>query len=100
MYCEKCHSLIEGKKCPVCGSKKVREPLGDDLCYLIEKEMIWGEMLADVLKQNEIPYLYKESLGAAVTIQIGAMLERYRFFVAFSHYERAKDIVEGLFPEG
>ncbi len=37
------------------------------------------EMLADVLKQNEIPYLYKESLGAAVTIQTGSMLERYRF---------------------
>ncbi len=46
MYCEKCHSLIEGKKCPACGPKKVREPLDDDLCFLVEKEMIWGEMLA------------------------------------------------------
>ncbi len=59
-----------------------------------------GRDAGDVLKQNDIPFLYRESLGAAVTIQIGAMLERYRFFVPFSHYERAKDVVEGLFPEG
>jgi len=77
----------------------VREPLSDDPCFLVEKEMIWDEMLADVLKQNDIPFLYRESLGAGVTIQIGTMLERYRFFEPYFHFKRAKDIVEGLFPE-
>jgi len=99
MYCEKCNILIEGKKCPVCGYKKVRKPVDDDVCFLVNKEMIWGEMLADVLKQNEIPFFYKKLLGAGVTVKVGTMMERYRFFVPFSHFSKAKEIVESLFPE-
>ena len=48
MFCEKCGALFEGNVCPVCKNKKVREPEENDLYFLVEKEQIWGDMLADV----------------------------------------------------
>lgn len=52
MYCERCSVVFEGHVCPQCGSKKVRAEVGADYCFLIEKEMIWGEMLAHTLNDT------------------------------------------------
>lgn len=99
MYCEKCDIITDDKVCPVCGNKKVRDPADDDPCFLVEKEMMWGEMLADVLKQNDIPFYYKKALGAGLALKAGPMFERYVFFVPYAQLSKAKDIVEGMFSE-
>jgi len=99
MYCEKCDILFEENVRPVCGNKKVREPADDDPCFLVEKEMMWGDMLADVLKQNGIPFFYKRTLGAGLALRAGPMFERYIFFVPYAQLSKAKDIVEGMFSE-
>ena len=70
-YCEPCKAAFEGDRCPVCGSKKSRPARADDLCFLAEKEQIWGEMLSDVLRQNEIPFLRKGRLGAGFALAAG-----------------------------
>ena len=51
MYCEKCQALTPENEngCLRCGENARREPQMDDYCFLVEKEMMWGEMLADVL---------------------------------------------------
>ncbi len=54
MYCERCRLLTDGAVCPVCG-RNTRQPADNDECFLIEKEMLFGEMLIDVLKQNGVP---------------------------------------------
>ena len=97
MYCKKCSILFEGEHCPVCGSENVRPPLPDDLCLLTEKEFMWGEMLRDVLRQNNIPVLTKNVLGAGLSLKLGPMLERLRFYVPYSYLPEAQAIVEELF---
>ncbi len=99
MFCERCGALFEGSVCPVCKNKKVREPEEEDLCFLVEKEQIWGDMLSDVLKQNGIPFLSKGRLGAGLTTRMGSFAESLRFFVKYRDIERARSIVEELFGE-
>ena len=50
MYCPNCYLLVSGKKCPVCGSRNLREPVSEDYCFLVEKELIWAAALEDFLK--------------------------------------------------
>ena len=48
MYCEKCHRVFEGEKCPDCRKKAKREVEPDDVCLLTEKPQIWADMLSAV----------------------------------------------------
>ena len=98
MYCEKCNRIIEGERCPVCKSRKIREPEAKDPCYLTEQDYISSGILEDVLKQNGIPYLKKDVMGAGVAIKVGPMLERSRFYVPFEQLSGARDVLESLFP--
>lgn len=97
MYCESCQTLFEERRCPECHRHTVREPRAEDPCFLAEKDTIWGEMLADVLRQNGIPYSIKRTLGAGLAMSVGAMLERYRFFVPYEDLPRAQALVDELF---
>lgn len=69
----------------------------DDLCFLTEKDLLWGGMLADVLKQNRIPFLTKNRLGAGMALKVGPAMERVRFYVPCSHIGQAKRLVDALF---
>lgn len=69
----------------------------DALCFLTEKDLLWGGMLADVLKQNKIPFLTKARLGAGMALKVGPAMERVLFYVPCSHLEQAKRLVDALF---
>ena len=97
MYCERCGIIFEENRCPACGSQNVRPPRPDDLCFLTEREAIWAEMLEDVLKQNNIPCLTKNVLGAGLALKVGPMSERVRFYIPYSRLQNAKAIVDELF---
>ena len=97
LYCENCYILFEGKRCPVCGRKSSRGPEPSDPCFLTEKEQIWSDMLADVLKQNGIPFMQENVLGAGLALKTGPLRERVRFYVLYSQLPEAADIVDGLF---
>ena len=98
MYCEKCGTLFEeGRRCPSCRSRRVREPKEGDPCYHTSLDFIWCDLLADVLAQEKIPFLKKGLLGAGVVARIGQMLEEYRFLVPYECLPRAREIVESLF---
>lgn len=92
MYCPNCCVLVNGTRCPVCGSKQVRESNNDDYCFLVEKELIWATALEDLLTDNGIPFVTRNALGAGLAAKIGPALERKRFFVPFQHYTRAKEL--------
>ena len=96
-YCTRCRRVIEEARCLHCKCRKVREVAPDDPCFLTETEWIWSEMLADVLKQNCIPYQTKNALGAGVTVKIGLAKERVRFYVYYRQLDEAKEIVNALF---
>ena len=99
MYCEKCCRIIEADRCPVCKSKRVREPEAKDPCFLTEQDYLSSGILEDLLKQNGIPYLKKDVMGAGLAIKVGPMLERSRFYVPFEQLESAKAVAEEVFPE-
>lgn len=97
MYCEKCKLLFNDPSCPVCHNKKIRAPEVNDLCFLTEQEQIWSGMLEDVLKQDGIPTFMQSSLGAGMVLKAGGMFERIRFYVPFSYFEKAQQLVKDLF---
>ena len=100
MYCEKCRRIVQDDRCPACGSRKVREPRPDDLCLLTEQDYLSSGILEDLLKQNRIPFLVKNVMGAGLAIKVGPMLDRSRFYVACSQLENAQAVMEELFsPE-
>lgn len=98
-YCETCMMLTKEDSCPHCKRKKLRPPKDNDFCFLADKEMIWGGMLADVLKQKGIPYVDRSVLGAGLATETGYALERYRYYVPFALLSEAREIVEELFGE-
>ena len=56
MYCEKCRRAFvetESGRCPACGSKHIRDPLPEDICYLTETDPLFGGMLKDVLERHD-----------------------------------------------
>ena len=99
MYCEKCCRIIDTDRCPACGSRKVREPGPKDPCFLTELDYLSTGILEDVLKQEGIPYLKKDVMGAGMAIKVGPMLERSRFYVAYPLLEKAGAVAEDLFAE-
>ena len=99
VYCEKCKHLFEGECCPNCRRSRVRQARPDDPCFLTEKGAPWNGMLADVLRQNDIPFLTDGRMGAGLAARVGTMLESNRFYVRQDDLERAERIVDELFGE-
>lgn len=97
-YCEACKTAFEGARYPTCGNADARAARDGDECFLTEQDMIFGEMLADVLKQNGVPFYYKPMLGAGLTMKVGLYKERYRFFVPYEHFAQAQQVLDALFP--
>ena len=69
----------------------------EGLCFLTEQDVIWAGMLADVLKQHDIPFAKESSLGAGFAIRTGSLGETIRFFVPAACLAAAKDLVDELF---
>ncbi len=99
LYCGDCQVAFEGDQCPVCGRKKVREPLSNDACFLCEKQMMWAEMLAEALKNNDIPVFLKKRMGMGMALKVGLMMEHCKVYVPFSCLQKSEEIVDELFSE-
>ncbi len=98
VYCQKCKVAFDGNgNCPVCGSKKIRPALPDDICFLTDADPIFGGMLYDVLVQNGIPALSSSTIGAGMAMRAGSMFERVKYYVRYEHLSKAKQIAEELF---
>ena len=97
MYCEKCKRIFEEEKSPVCMHSQVRNPEPGDLCFLTEQDYVSSGILEDVLKQDGIPYLRKDVMGAGMAIKVGPMLDRGRFYVMYEKLTDARVVVDELF---
>lgn len=69
----------------------------EGMCLLTEKDTVWAGMLADVLRQHDIPFTRESSLGAGMALRAGPLLETIRFYVPASYLAAAKDLVDELF---
>ena len=99
MYCEKCSRVFGGDRCPVCKKSRVREPEAKDPCFLTEQDYLSAGILEDLLKQNAIPFLKKNVMGAGLAIKVGPMLDRSRFYVPYDRLDAAAAVLEELLPD-
>ena len=97
--CPRCRALSTGERCPRCGNAELTEPTADELCFLTQQPYLWSEMLADVLRQNDIPVFTQNYLGAGMTSKIGSMMEQVSFYVPYSRFSEADDLVKTLFSD-
>jgi len=61
--------------------------------------MLFGEMLAEALREKQIPFYFKTLRGAGLTMGIGPYCDVYRFYVPFSHWEQAGDVAAVICPD-
>lgn len=100
-YCPNCHILVRDTRCPRCDRKWLEEPNPNDYCFLTERDILWAGLFEDALRQNAIPYLTENTLGAGLAAKIGTAAGSVRFYVRYAYYHRSKELEESLFlPEG
>ena len=97
MYCPNCNMLTDSRRCPGCGSLRMRLPLGEDYCRLAELDAIWKDALSDILTQNGIPFVTRNVLGAGLAAKIGPALEKIRFYVPYRCLEAARILQHSFF---
>lgn len=96
-YCPNCHVLVRNTRCHICDKRWLEEPTPDDYCFLTEKDSVWSGVLEDCLRQNAIPYLTQNTMGAGLTAKLGTMLEQTKFYVCYAFYYKAKELEAELF---
>jgi len=96
LYCEKCLSLRNESKCPECKGK-LRPVTDGDFCFLVEKEVMWAQMIRDLLKDNGIDSVYRPVLGAGLSMYSGPSLDRHRLYVPYALLPQAQEILETFF---
>lgn len=98
-YCPRCYHLTNDNQCPYCHSKKIRNVNPDDQCFLIERQLIWAEMLKERLEQAHIPYQCSGQMGSGLALKAGPYLENFTFYVPYHYYSSAKQIIDDMFVE-
>ena len=96
MYCTRCQTVYEDDRCPICGSRKSRPVLPEDICFLAEEDSLQADILEDLLKQEGVPFLKKSTVGAGMAMKAGAIFERFRFYVRYEHLNKAKELLEDI----
>ena len=99
MYCEHCCRLTDAEACPECRKRQLRPVREEDPCFVLSTGQIWADMVCDVLKQNNIPFLKQGRMGAGMAMLTGIPLETYSLYVPYSHFEHAKEIADSLIAE-
>ena len=74
------------------------ETLDNGFTLLIEKEEMWAKMLADVLKDNGIPYVARPTYGAGFVIKTGKQ-DIIKIYVPTEYFKQASEFTEILFSE-
>lgn len=93
-YCENCHFAVADTRCPVCGSKRLRQINDDDYCFLTENSEACLGTLIDALEESGIKYTsvpYRSGLQSKLALPVS----RYRLFVPFLSLESAQNIIRG-----
>ncbi|MCL2555752.1 MAG: hypothetical protein FWE03_01865 [Firmicutes bacterium] len=99
IYCTKCKIIFNDshKRCPRCGNKKLRQPFDNDAVFLVYiNEQLKADMLMNMLKENDIPFIKHDKSGAAAFRAVfGAnfLSIAYDIFVPYSAYKKATDLL-------
>ena len=98
-FCEKCFMASEEKQCHCCGRTNLRGVQQDDMCFVCEKPIIWGEMLVNALKDNGVPVNFTKRLGIGAAMKIGPTLDTIKIYVPYYYLEKSVHIVKSMFSD-
>lgn len=91
-YCENCYVVSDQTRCPLCGTKRLRQVERDDFCLLTEKDSSYCNMLMDAFQENDI-HCSAVPWGSGVRSKFALPLENYRLYVPFHSLEKAKNMI-------
>ena len=83
-------------ECDKCGKKRLKTVCETDVVYLATLGFLNAGMIDGMLDNAGIKYLKRAQMGAWMTTRFGQTVESYNYFVLYSNFERAKDIIIGL----
>lgn len=72
--------------------------MNGEFVLLTEREAMWAEMLAEVLRDHQIPCVSMPVMGFAFSSKTG-MPERLKISVPEERLDEACELMEQLFPE-
>ena len=97
LYCPNCHLLVADDQCPICDTRDLRHPTAADYCFVAEEAALWAPPLADLFRDNAIPFVTQSAVSAALTAKFGTAMERTRFYVPYGYYPQAKMLTDEFF---
>ena len=97
MYCEKCNLICDDNFCPDCGTTELRQPDARDICLLTVMDSMFGEMLADILREHKVPFERRTARKVGIGAFMGSLFERCFFYVPYAHYHQATELVSVFF---
>jgi len=102
LYCTKCMHLLENgtEKCQFCKGKKFREPEANDSVWLTTQNFIFAGIIEELFADHGIPCMKIGRKGEGMSITIGYVAEIYDFYVPFSAYEAALELLEQVLTDG
>ncbi len=99
-FCESCEAVMDTQgRCPRCGGKKVRPIEANDPIFLTEMDISWSGTLADIFREEGIPFRMRSMLGTARATYLGKLADIEEFFVRWADYDRAQQFVQLLTTE-
>ena len=66
--------------------------------FLAEKELMWAEMLEQVLKDNGVDCVSVPVYGAGMALR-GGVMERHKVYVPKERLSEAQELLDALFTE-
>lgn len=92
--CSKCKFVSENGICPLCERTKfITEAKDDDLVIVTTADYVTSTLIEDILKEADIRFMKKGTLGGAITLYVGEFTETYNFYVFASDYEKALELM-------
>ena len=93
-YCKDCMAASPAETCPFCGQTLHLPALEDDLCRLADLGTLESDLLAQLLRDQNIPF-HRQSTSGLVSV-LGSFTETWRFFVHCANLERARELLGAL----
>ena len=94
LYCKDCLTVSRSESCPLCGRKLHLPALEDDLCRLADLGPFESELLAQLLRNQDIPFHQQNTSGLVPVM--GLWAESWRFFFHCANLEQAQEPLAAL----
>lgn len=98
LYCDRCQVLSRDEQiCPVCGSRNLRIPKGNDPVHLFTADTMEAERITAAFNDEGIPHMEKSEGASALTVILGqSHCMQTRIFVPFCEVGHAEDVMRGI----